>query len=70
MKKICFNGLKKVMSPKEMKNILGGSSSYRCCCGMGSNIDCFDVTADSCRDAAWAISFVCGDNTSGCFCDD
>ena len=26
MKKINLNGLKKVMSPKEMKNVLGGSS--------------------------------------------
>ena len=46
MKKICFNGLKKVLSEKEMKNVLGGSDTpcsecsgdaYTCWCN-GVNI--------------------------------
>ena len=40
MKKICFNGLKKVLSEKEMKNVLGGSDDDydgSCHCTDGGN---------------------------------
>jgi len=59
MKKICFNGLKKVLSEKEMKNVLGGSDSGGsgnkwCYCGKPlANVwrtcnysDCSDLGSD------------------------
>ena len=57
-KKINLEGLKNVLSPKEMKNITGGS---RCCCGMGTEIYCEDG-----RDMSWVIDY-CGDKGGGCF---
>ena len=41
MKKIYLNGLKRVLTPRELKNILGGSggakcSARRCTCGEGT----------------------------------
>ena len=34
-KKICLDGLKKVLSPNEMKNVTGGSGCVRVECGNG-----------------------------------
>ena len=56
---ISLNGLKKVLSPKEMKNVKGGSS--RCCCGMGSDIYCEDG-----RDIDWVICY-CPGSIGGCY---
>jgi len=53
MKKICFNGLKKVMSPKEMKNILGGSGWCDHLKTCTSKSDC-DVLTQNC-------GLTCGD---------
>ena len=63
-KKICLDGLKKVLNPKEMKNVLGGSGGYRCCCGMGTNIWCEDD-----RDNDW-VEDNCPDGIGGCFLPD
>ena len=70
-KKISLETLKNVLLPKEMQNIMGGSGDsggYRCCCGMGSDSDCFDVNASSCITAVDAISFICPYGMGGCFC--
>lgn len=56
----------KVIKNEELINLRGGSS-FRCCCGMGSEVDCFDVEADSCADANWAITYICSFG-GGCFC--
>ena len=67
IKRISLNGLKKVLGPKEMKNITGGSTTYRCFCAGGSF---FNVNAGSCSEAVDdAVSWVC-QNGGGCFCDD
>jgi len=66
-KKISLNGLNKVLTPQEMKNVKGGSGFIRCCCGMGLNINCFNVNTDCCDEAIWAVSWVCSDG-GGCFC--
>jgi len=56
--KIRYDELKKILTPKEMKNVLGGS---RCCCGMGSNITCYDGV-----DIEWVIDN-CPGGMGGCF---
>ena len=38
MKKITLNGLKKVLTPKELKNILGGSEGLCSCGGTGDPV--------------------------------
>jgi len=62
-KKINLDGLKNVLSPKEMKNVTGGSGSYTCWCGSNT----FAVNADSCSDAKDAVNTICG---GGCSCYD
>ena len=52
MNKISLSNLQKVLSPKEMKNITGGST-YWVACADGSS---FPVTADSCDIAEWGLS--------------
>lgn len=54
-----------VLGKDEMKFILGGST-YRCCCGQGSNVNCFDVNATSEDNAIWALSYICNYG-GGCF---
>ena len=53
-KKICLDGLKKVMNPKEMKNILGGSGS--CCIWESPTPDW------GCTDTAIAAEFMATPN--------
>ncbi len=55
----------KIIKNEELVNLRGGGE-YRCCCGMGSNADCFDVTADSMEDAMYALTYTC-DFGGGCF---
>ena len=62
---ISIDKLSKVLTPKEMKNITGGS--YRCFC---SSAGFFNVYATSCSEALEGVSWVCGDYGGGCFCDD
>ena len=45
-KNICLNGLKKVLRPKDMKNITGGSYRY-CWCYDGSAWHCYNASAGS-----------------------
>lgn len=66
MKKINLKGISEILSEKELKNVMGGSGGYRCCCGMGANVSCFDVNAESYNDALWALSYICSGG-GGCF---
>jgi len=79
-KKINYWGLKEVLSEKEMKLVLGagcgdgagsGSGVYRCCCGMGSDISCYNVSAISLDAAMKWIETYCptlwGTDYGGCF---
>ena len=59
-KKINLDGLTNVLSPKEMKNVTGGSGS-RCCCGMGTDIYCVNGV-----DINWVIDN-CPGGMGGCF---
>ena len=59
--KISYKSISDILSPKEMKNVLGGSGSNRCCCGMGSDIKCYDGV-----DIDWVIDN-CPDGVGGCF---
>jgi natural product precursor len=61
MKKISLNGLENTLSPKEMKNITGGSSYWIACCN--SDGPGFSGTANSCDDAEEVAKLVCG----GCY---
>ena len=69
---ISIDALKKVLSPKEMKNVMGGSGDYStgCCftCGGSNNVlngatdiynasDCFDYASDAC--GGDNASFIC-----------
>ena len=59
-KKISFSGLKKVLSPKEMKNVTGGSGGGSCQVQCSDNqihdICCSDIS--DCIDECWSV---CGD---------
>ncbi len=75
MKKISKISLKSqvsVLSEEEMAKVLG-KGEYRCCCGMGSDVTCFNVYADSINSAQKALSYVCEgggyDGMGGCFLD-
>jgi natural product precursor len=57
MKKISLNGLENVLSPKEMKDINGGSNYWLICCNGAS----FSVTADLCDDVEHLAQIHCGD---------
>jgi len=73
MKKINLKGISEILSEKELKNILGGSGGgmYRCCCGMGSDISCYDVNAISLDAAMDWIDIYCpilwDTSLGGCF---
>ena len=43
-----------------------GGGQFRCCCGMGTTGNCFDVTANSIDDAIWALTYLCPGG-GGCF---
>ena len=69
-KLISLSGLKNVLSPKEMKNITGGSG-IRCCCGMGANSSCADTNTDDCDKAMQLVIDACSmfyGGFGGCFC--
>lgn len=36
-----------------------GKGTYRCCCGTGSNVPCFNVTASSEKEALYYLPDVC-----------
>jgi natural product precursor len=66
MKKINLKSVSISLTNKEMKQITGGNR-YRCCCGMGSNVNCFDVYADGSDTAVSVLPHVCGNSGGGCF---
>lgn len=47
-----------MLSNEEMAKIFG-KGTYRCCCGMGSKVTCFDVTASNKDDAAYYLPDIC-----------
>jgi hypothetical protein len=55
-----------LLNDQEMKMVVGGGT-YRCCCGMGHNVHCFDVTAEEVDDAVDILSYVCESSIGGCF---
>ena len=59
MKKISFSGLKKVLTPKEMKNITGGSDCSPTNCG-GMTVHC----SGSCWADAWCAG--CDNGNKAC----
>ena len=65
LKKISYSGLKKVLSPKEMKNITGGG--YTCTC---DGINWFEGNYTSCMSALASAALLCGGDKSGpdCIC--
>lgn len=73
MKKISKISLKKhgaILSNEEMAKIFG-KGTYRCCCGMGSSVPCFNVTASSEREALYYLPDLCKNGgyggMGGCF---
>jgi natural product precursor len=70
MKKINLKSISEVLSDKEMKNVLGGSGGsgiYRCCCGMGSDVDCFYPPVTSSVEANNYVFDHCPGGIGGCF---
>ncbi len=47
-----------ILSKEEMKKIVG-KGTYYCCCGMGSDIFCLNVSAEDDRGALLAIGELC-----------
>ncbi len=47
-----------ILSNEEMAKIFG-KGTYRCCCGTGSNVPCFNVTASSEKEALYYLPDVC-----------
>lgn len=71
MNKISKISLKKqgaILSNEEMAKILG-KGTYRCCCGMGSDVACFDVRANNLDEAIYYMPDICASYGSlgGCF---
>lgn len=71
MKKISKISLKKqgaILNNEEMAKIFG-RGTYRCCCGMGSDVACFNVTASSVDDALYYLPDICSSygGMGGCF---
>lgn len=71
MKKLSKILLKKqeaILTSEEMAKLFG-KGSYRCCCGMGSDITCFNVTANSEKDAIYYLPDICSSygGNGGCF---
>jgi natural product precursor len=70
MKKISLSGLEKVLSEKEMKNIIG--KGYWCTCGNAGGW--WESGANSCSSAFMNALELCGQdgyghNALGAFCD-
>lgn len=42
-----------------------GKGTYRCCCGTGSNVPCFNVTASSEKEALYYLPDVCSSYGGG-----
>ena len=64
-----YKSISNALSPKEMKNVLGGSGeNFRCWCGMGKIApeDFFDVWAPSYVDALIYVSYRCPNRLGGC----
>ena len=58
MKKISYNSLEKVLTPKEMKNITGGSCMVKCASnGLYHYLECWDIL--DCESQCYAK---CGDS--------
>ena len=57
-----------ILSNEEMAKIFG-KGTYRCCCGTGSNVPCFNVTASSEKEALYYLPDVCSSygGKGGCF---
>ena len=56
-----------ILSNEEMAKIFG-KGTYRCCCGTGSNVPCFNVTASSEKEALYYLPDVCSSyGGGGCF---
>ena len=67
--KISLKSQASVLSEEEMAKVLG-KGTYRCCCGMGGNVPCFDVYADSLDNALWSLTYACENGyygMGGCF---
>ena len=56
--KISLKSQASVLSEEEMAKVLG-KGEYRCCCGTGSDVACFNVYAESINSALEALSYVC-----------
>jgi natural product precursor len=72
VQKISFNGLKKILSKKEMKNIIGGG--YWCTCGGSGSWWEFGPPGSSCQSAymnalEWCGSDGYGHNSLGAYCE-
>ena len=57
-----------ILSNEEMAKIFG-KGTYRCCCGTGSNVPYFNVTASSEKEALYYLPDVCSSygGKGGCF---
>jgi len=70
-KKINLSVIKEIMSVKDLKNTLGGSGGYngvyRCCCGIGSNIGCWDAEAGSLDEAFDRVIDICENGKGYCY---
>ena len=60
MNKINFRSLEKVLTPKEMKNVVGGGSCTVCCGGGGCGLvwclgtsHCVDIAWEKCGSNGW-----------------
>ncbi len=47
-----------LLSKEEMKRIVG-KGTYRCCCGTGGSVPCFNVTAENENDASSVVDDLC-----------
>ena len=64
-KKICLATLKILLTPKELKNVLGGSNGgYNCYCNCYPNYT-FTIWASNCEDVLAKLQNGCSDGNGG-----
>ena len=68
--KISLKSQASVLSEEEMAKVLG-KGQYRCCCGMGSDVACFNVYVGSMDEALSLLNYACDkfgyNGMGGCF---